>query len=40
VLHELLEVRVNNNNNKIIITDLYSTFRSGDTEALEAAQED
>jgi len=24
----------------IIITDLYSTFRSEDTEALDAAQED
>jgi len=30
----------NNNNIIIIITDLYSAFRSEDTEALDAAQED
>jgi len=30
----------NNNNNNNIITDLYRAFRSEDTEALDAAQED
>jgi len=30
----------NNNNKIIIITDLYSAFRSEDTEALDAAYKD
>ena len=47
--HDFCPSQNNNNNNnnfyslgrkKIILTDMYSAFRSEDTEALDAAQED